>query len=199
MTPPTSLTCCAWTIRNYRYVMCYAGYTPRSSEGWPGGDRGYLLFSDDLVDWHEAEQNPVFGPETADDWDAVHVRPRSLNRIGDTWYLWYEGCNAWTPPGAAGTGAMVRFGGACPFNGPEKLVVLSPESSPSGPWNRHGAFRPHLDGLAPHGRQGRPGIRVLYRERPGRLEDDSDKAPGGLGRRRRRDDSDGLGGRPHLL
>ena len=88
----------------FRYVMCYAGYTPRPSEGWPGGDRGYLLFSDDLVDWREAEHNPVFGPERADDWDAVHVRPRSLNRIGDTWYLWYEGCNAWTPPGTSGTG-----------------------------------------------------------------------------------------------
>ena len=87
---------------DYRYIMFYAGYTPRPSDGWPGGDRGYLLYSDDLVDWREAEQNPVFGPESADDWDAVHVRPRSLNRIGDTWYLWYEGCNVWTPAGASG-------------------------------------------------------------------------------------------------
>ena len=87
---------------DYRYIMCYAGYTPRPSGGWPGGDRGYLLFSDNLVDWREAEDNPVFGPETTDDWDAVHVRPRSLSRIGDAWYLWYEGCNAWTPPGATG-------------------------------------------------------------------------------------------------
>ena len=87
---------------DYRYMMCYAGYTPRLSGGWPGGDRGYLLYSDDLVDWRADGDNPVFGPETKDDWDAVHVRPRSLNRIGDTWYLWYEGCNAWSPPGAAG-------------------------------------------------------------------------------------------------
>ena len=87
---------------DYRYIMFYAGYTPRQSGGWPGGDRGYLLYSDDLVDWREDATNPVFGPETRDDWDAVHVRPRSLNLIGDTWYLWYEGCNAWTPPGTAG-------------------------------------------------------------------------------------------------
>ncbi len=87
---------------DYRYIMCYAGYTPRQSGSWPGGDRGYLLYSDNLVDWREAEDNPVFGPETTNDWDAVHVRPRSLNRIGDTWYLWYEGCNAWTPPGTTG-------------------------------------------------------------------------------------------------
>ncbi len=87
---------------DYRYIMIYAGYTPRPSGGWPGGDRGYLLYSDNLVDWREDEDNPVYGPDTKDDWDAVHVRPRSLNRIGDTWYLWYEGCNAWTPPGARG-------------------------------------------------------------------------------------------------
>ncbi len=88
---------------DYRYILFYAGYTPGASGGWPGGDRGYLLHSDDLVNWREAPGNPVFGPETAADWDAVHVRPRSLNRIADTWYLWYEGCNAWTPPGEGGT------------------------------------------------------------------------------------------------
>ncbi len=93
---------------DYRYLMCYAGYTPRPSGGWPGGDRGYLLYSDDLVDWRTDENNPVFGPQTEQDWDAVHVRPRSLNRIGDTWYLWYEGCNAWTPPGATPPGATAR-------------------------------------------------------------------------------------------
>ena len=87
---------------DYRYLMCYAGYTPRPSGDWPGGDRGYLLYSDDLVAWRADEDNPVFSPQTEHDWDAVHVRPRSLNRIGDTWYLWYEGCNAWTPPGATG-------------------------------------------------------------------------------------------------
>ena len=78
--------------------------------------------------------------------------------------------------GCGRIGAVVRFGGPCPFDGPEKLVVLSPESRPSGPRNRSGAIRPHLDGLAPHGRKGRPGIRVLYRERPGRIEDDSDRS-----------------------
>ena len=83
---------------DYRYIMFYAGYTKVRSGDWPGGDRGFLLYSDNLVDWREDECNPVFGPETIDNWDAVHVRPRSLNRINDTWYLWYEGCNAWTPP-----------------------------------------------------------------------------------------------------
>ena len=83
----------------YRYLLFYAGFTPQPQQG-PAGDRGYLLYSDDLENWHTDERNPVFGPETPDNWDAIHVRPRSLNRIGDTWYLWYEGCNTWKPEGA---------------------------------------------------------------------------------------------------
>ena len=49
------------------------------------------------MNWHADERNPVFAPETLDNWDAVHVRPRSLSRIGEMWYLWYEGCNTWHP------------------------------------------------------------------------------------------------------
>jgi predicted GH43/DUF377 family glycosyl hydrolase len=88
---------------DYRYIMFYAGFTPRPPSG-PAGDRGYLLFSDDLVHWREHEKNPVFSPQTLDNWDAAHIRPRSLNRIGDTWYLWYEGCNNWVPPHTENSG-----------------------------------------------------------------------------------------------
>lgn len=84
----------------HRYLLFYAGFTPEPQRGL-AGDRGYLLYSDDLVNWHSDERNPVFGPETLDNWDAVHVRPRSLNRIGDMWYLWYEGCNTWKPEGSS--------------------------------------------------------------------------------------------------
>lgn len=80
-----------------RYLFFYAGLTLSPQRG-PAGDRGYLMYSNDLIHWHPHEQNPVFGPETLDNWDAVHVRPRSLNKIGDTWYLWYEGANHWQPP-----------------------------------------------------------------------------------------------------
>jgi predicted GH43/DUF377 family glycosyl hydrolase len=80
-----------------RYILLYAGFTPKPKTG-PVGDRGYLLFSNDLIHWKAHPDNPVFSPETLNDWDAVHIRPRSLNKIGDTWYLWYEGCNTWTPP-----------------------------------------------------------------------------------------------------
>ena len=80
----------------HRYLLFYAGFTPAPQRGL-AGDRGYLLYSDDLVNWHPDERNPVFGPETLDNWDAIHVRPRSLNRINEMWYLWYEGCNTWKP------------------------------------------------------------------------------------------------------
>lgn len=86
---------------DHRYMLFYAGFTPEPADGSPAGDRGYLLYSDDMMSWRADERNPVFSPETIDNWDAIHVRPRSLNRIGDMWYLWYEGCNTWTPPGVS--------------------------------------------------------------------------------------------------
>jgi predicted GH43/DUF377 family glycosyl hydrolase len=82
---------------DYRYIMFYSGFTPHPRTG-PAGDRGYLLYSNDLMTWRADSSNPVFSPQTLDDWDAVHIRPRSLTKIGDTWYLWYEGCNNWAPP-----------------------------------------------------------------------------------------------------
>ena len=84
---------------DYKYILFYAGDTPNPAINIPRSDRGYLLYSDDLIHWREDENNPVFDPETVDGWDTIHVRPRSLNKIGDMWYLWYEGCNVWTPPG----------------------------------------------------------------------------------------------------
>jgi predicted GH43/DUF377 family glycosyl hydrolase len=81
----------------YRYMIFYSGFTTDPPTG-PDGDRGYILYSNDLKSWEEHPQNPVFSPETLDDWDAVHIRPRSLTKIDDTWYVWYEGCNNWMPP-----------------------------------------------------------------------------------------------------
>lgn len=80
-----------------RYILFYAGFTPAPSRG-PVGDRGYILYSNDLIHWRAHENNPVFHPETIDDWDAIHVRPRSLTKIEEWWYLWYEGSNQWQPP-----------------------------------------------------------------------------------------------------
>ena len=85
-------------INNEQYLLFFAGFTPNPARG-TSGDRGYLFYSDNLIDWKPDTCNPVFSPETLRNWDAIHVRPRSLNYINNTWYLWYEGCNHWTPPG----------------------------------------------------------------------------------------------------
>ncbi|MBK5721876.1 hypothetical protein JGH11_13430 [Dysgonomonas sp. Marseille-P4677] len=87
--------------QEYRYILFYAGFTPKPKKNL-AGDKGYLLYSNNLLNWVSHIDNPVFEPETKDNWDAAHVRPRSLNRIGDYWYLWYEGVNSWTPPGMKG-------------------------------------------------------------------------------------------------
>lgn len=83
--------------QNPYYILFYSGFTPEPPTG-PDGDRGYVLYSDNLINWTEDPQNPVLAPETLDNWDAVHIRPRSLNKIGNMYYLWYEGCNHWIPP-----------------------------------------------------------------------------------------------------
>lgn len=82
--------------RDHRYFLFFSGFTKKPQRG-PAGDRGYLIYSDDLTHWTTDPRNPVFSPETLDNWDSIHVRPRSLNKIGDTWYLWYEGNNHWDP------------------------------------------------------------------------------------------------------
>ncbi len=80
-----------------RYLIYLTTYTP-AAEGQRAGDRGLLYFSDDLLHWRMDTEIGLFGPETKDGWDAAHVRTRGLNRIGDTWYLWYEGVNYWKTP-----------------------------------------------------------------------------------------------------
>ena len=82
---------------DYKYIMMYSGYTPNPPSG-PSGDRGYAVYSNDLIHWWPDERNPVFNPETLTGWDCTHIRPRGLNKIDDTYYLWYEGCVNWMPP-----------------------------------------------------------------------------------------------------
>jgi hypothetical protein len=82
---------------SYRYLFFYTGFTS-ANEKMTEGDKGYLLYSNDLVHWVSRKDNPVFLPETKDNWDVAFVRPRSLTKIGEYWYLWYEGVNAWKAP-----------------------------------------------------------------------------------------------------
>ena len=82
-----------------RYMLFYSGFTEKPADGGPTGDRGYICWSDDLIHWRRHHPWPAFLPETKDNWDGEHIRPRGINRIGEYWYLWYEGCYPWKPPG----------------------------------------------------------------------------------------------------
>jgi hypothetical protein len=67
------------------YVLMYVGFDGKT------GDRGCLATSRDLIHWQEDPANPVFVTEGGDRFDSLHLRPRSLFRHGDYYYLFYEG------------------------------------------------------------------------------------------------------------
>ena len=66
------------------YILFYTGFDGN-------GDRGGIATSEDLVHWIKDPTNPVFLPEGPDRFDSLHLRPRSLFRLGDYYYLFYEG------------------------------------------------------------------------------------------------------------
>lgn len=62
------------------------------------GDRGVRYFSNDMLSWKKDEdESTMLKPQTENGWDSIHVRPRSITRIGDYWYFFYEGTNRWKP------------------------------------------------------------------------------------------------------
>ena len=159
----------------HRYLLFYAGFTPEPQHGL-AGDRGYLLYSDDLVNWHSDERNPVFGPGALDNWDAIHVRPRSLNKVDDTWYLWYEGCNTWKPDGVSHHGWWDTVGLAR-SKGPHQLGVLSEKSCFTRSRHQRRPVRQQLGRLAPYVHQRWRWLRFLYRKRSGRVADNPIEGP----------------------
>ena len=86
-----------WDGPEGKYLMYLTRF--EKEPGGRMGDRGVRYFSDDLLSWRkDLDRSTVFAPETADGWDAAHVRTRGLNKIGNMWYLWYEGVNYFKPP-----------------------------------------------------------------------------------------------------
>jgi len=68
-----------------RYVLFYTGFDGNK------GDRGGLAYSNDLIHWTKDSANPVFVDEGPNRWSSLHLRPRSLLRHKDYFYLFYEG------------------------------------------------------------------------------------------------------------
>eukprot|EP01065_Artemidia_motanka_P006438 TRINITY_DN13168_c0_g1_i2.p1 TRINITY_DN13168_c0_g1~~TRINITY_DN13168_c0_g1_i2.p1 ORF type:complete len:500 (+),score=82.72 TRINITY_DN13168_c0_g1_i2:182-1681(+) len=87
-------------LDNGTYVIFYAA----CCGDCPGGmcDQGGLALSDDLKTWTKYAGNPVLKwNRDRQRWDAKHRRPRGLNRVGDLWYLMYEGAAFDSDPGSA--------------------------------------------------------------------------------------------------
>jgi hypothetical protein len=74
------------------YAMLYTGFNSAIAEGKPG-DRGGLATSEDMVHWTKYPDNPVFAPNTVGTWDDLHVRPKTVVRLKDWYYMFYEGAH----------------------------------------------------------------------------------------------------------
>jgi len=74
------------------YLLFYTGYPSDASKGRKG-DRGGLATSRDLIHWEKYAGNPVFDLGPLGAWDDTHVRPKTLVKRGDWYYMFYEGTN----------------------------------------------------------------------------------------------------------
>lgn len=80
-------------LPNSTYVLFYTGGCGGRCK-CPGNfcDQGGLALSVDMKTWRKYAGNPVLPASTVRDrFDSKHRRPRSLNFIGEHWYLEYEG------------------------------------------------------------------------------------------------------------
>jgi len=85
-----------------RYVLFYTGFDGKK------GDRGGLAYSKDLIHWTKDLSNPVFNGEGPDRWDSMHLRPRSLFRHGQYFYLFFEGAGTRPKFSAKEDGVQVK-------------------------------------------------------------------------------------------
>ena len=85
----------------------FGGFFKSKDTPHPSIDQGGIATSEDLKHWRFV-QHPILRhryneqsgcdplrddcqPNVAQFWDGAFVRPRSLNKVGDWWYCWYEG------------------------------------------------------------------------------------------------------------
>jgi len=75
------------------YAMLYTAFNSGITDGKPG-DRGGLATSKDMVHWAKFSGNPVFAPnEQVGTWDDLHVRPKTVVRLKNWYYMFYEGAH----------------------------------------------------------------------------------------------------------
>jgi len=88
------------------YVLVYTGYTSTTDDANAKliinqggdlkkrlGDRGGLATSKDLIHWKKHAANPVFELGPAGAWDDGHVRPGTIAKLGEWYYMFYEGAH----------------------------------------------------------------------------------------------------------
>mmetsp|Transcript_93883 Transcript_93883/g.268830 ORF Transcript_93883/g.268830 Transcript_93883/m.268830 type:complete len:254 (-) Transcript_93883:88-849(-) len=74
-------------LPNGTYVLLYTGFSSTTR-----GDQGGLATSEDLLTWTKHPSNPILpSAPLANSWDGSHRRPRSLSKVGDFYYMLYEG------------------------------------------------------------------------------------------------------------
>lgn len=78
------------------YYMVYAGDNKNLDAPLYFG----LAVSRDLVHWKKYAGNPVFRVSTQPDaWDNTNIWFGTTEKIGDTYYMWYEACNQYRERG----------------------------------------------------------------------------------------------------
>ena len=74
------------------YAIVYTGFNSAIKNEKPG-DRGGLATSKDMIHWTKYSGNPVFAPNQLGTWDDLHVRPKTVVRLKDWYYMFYEGAH----------------------------------------------------------------------------------------------------------
>jgi len=74
------------------YLLFYTGFPTDTSIGRKG-DRGGIATSRDLIHWEKNPGNPVFNLGPLGAWDDTHVRPKTLVKADQWYYMFYEGTN----------------------------------------------------------------------------------------------------------
>ncbi len=109
-----------------QYVCIYTGH----NFSVYGGDHIGIAYSDDLIHWTKESKNPVMAPSQVLNksagkmWDDDHIRGRDLKKIGDYYYLLYEG-------------AMGENNRADMPTHYWDSIGLARSKSLTGPWERH--------------------------------------------------------------